>query len=61
MPQPHGFDPSTPPPLGQRRCPSCGLPMFLSTVEPSEHDDYEERTFECSTCCYAETVAVKFR
>jgi len=61
MRQPHRFDSSTAPPLGKRRCPSCGLPMFLSKIEPSEQDDHDERTFECSTCEYAETVAVKFR
>jgi hypothetical protein len=61
MPQPRSFDPLNSPPLGKRRCPKCGLPMFLSTVEPSEQDDQDERTFECAKCAYAETVIVQFR
>jgi hypothetical protein len=35
--------------------------MFLSKIEPSEQDDHDERTFECSTCAYTETVIVQFR
>jgi hypothetical protein len=35
--------------------------MLLSTIEPSDKDDCDERTFECWTCAYAETVTVKFR
>jgi hypothetical protein len=49
------------PPIGQRRCPSCGLPMLLSHIEPSDETDHDERTFECVLCAYAETTAVKFR
>ena len=60
MPQPHNFDPINPP-LGQRRCPKCGLPMFLSHIDPSDEAGYDERTFECTTCAYAETTTVKFR
>ena len=60
MPQPHRFDP-TDPPIGQRRCPTCGLPMFLLRIEPSDQVEHDVRTFECSTCAYAETVTVKFR
>jgi hypothetical protein len=39
----------------------CGLPLFLSHIEPSGKIDHDQRTFECSTCAYAETVTVKFR
>jgi hypothetical protein len=60
MPQPRKFF-SKKPPIGQRRCPSCGLPMFLSRIEPSDETGYDERTFECSLCAYAETTTVKFR
>jgi hypothetical protein len=60
MPQPHNFNP-TAPPIGKRRCPMCGLPMFLSLIEPSDEIDHDERTFECSTCAYAETITVDFR
>ena len=61
MPQPNRFDPSPLPPIVRRRCPNCGLQMFLSHIEPSDHFDYEERTYECSTCDREDTVRVKFR
>jgi ribosomal protein L37E len=60
MPQPHNFDPSQPP-VGQRRCPTCGFPMFLSRIDPADKVGHDQRTFECATCAYAETVTVKFR
>ena len=60
MPQPN-LDQSTLPPMAKRRCPLCGVQMFLARIEPSEDVDSEERTFECSTCAYGETVLVKFR
>ena len=59
MPQPHNFNPTEPPP--GKQCPLCGLPMFLSLIEPSDAIDHDERTFECSTCAYAETIATKIR
>lgn len=49
------------PPIGERRCPACGLPMLLSRIEPSEEPGHDERTFECSLCAYAETTTIKFR
>jgi len=49
------------PPIGRRPCPGCGLPMFLSFIEPTKNDGEEWRTFECMECAYAETVTVKFR
>jgi len=61
MQQPHNFDLTAPPPVGERRCPNCGLPMFLSRIEPSDQADHDQRTFECTTCAYAETVTIKFR
>ena len=45
----------------QRRCPLCGVPMFLSRIEPAHKVDHDQRTFECSACDYSETVTVKFR
>lgn len=60
MPQARKFAPMKPP-IGERRCPSCGLPMLLSRIEPSDEIDRDERTFECSRCAYAETTTVKFR
>jgi hypothetical protein len=56
----HTFDPTVPP-IAKRRCPMCGLPMFLACIEPSNQPDQDERTFECSKCEYAETVIVQFR
>jgi hypothetical protein len=60
MPQPRKFI-QMKPPIGQRRCPSCGLPMLLSHIEPSDDLSRDERTFECSLCAYAETTTVKIR
>jgi ribosomal protein S27AE len=61
MPQPKRFRPSNPPPAGKRRCPKCGLPMFLAKLEPAEKEGRDERTFECAQCAYGERVIVKFR
>jgi ribosomal protein L37E len=61
MPQPNHPEPSPLPPIARRRCPSCGLQLFLSHIGPTKHDGYEERTYECSMCAYGETVRVKFR
>jgi ribosomal protein S27AE len=60
MPQPNRFDPSQLPPIARRRCPKCGLPLFLAYIKPTDHDGFEERTYECSMCAYGETVTVKF-
>jgi hypothetical protein len=59
MPQTIIFDPKTP--VGQRRCPLCGVIMLLSQIDPTDQEGYDERTFECSECAYAETVTIKFR
>jgi hypothetical protein len=61
MPQVHRLNLFTKSPIGQWRCPKCGLPMFLACIEPAVEVDYERRTFECSTCSYGETIAVNFR
>jgi hypothetical protein len=37
------------------------LQLFLSRIEPTDRDNYEERTYECGMCAYGETVTVKFR
>jgi transposase-like protein len=58
MPQPNSFDPSSPPPIGQRRCPICGVPMFMARIEPT---DKYRRTFECLSCNYDETTIDEFR
>jgi hypothetical protein len=54
-------DPSPLPPIARRRCPSCGLHLFLSHVEPADRVGYEERIYECPICAYGEEVTVKFR
>jgi len=59
MPLPRRFIPKKPP-IGQRRCPACGLPMLLGCIEPTDRAGEDVRTFECSECAYAETVIVEF-
>ena len=61
MPQPNRFDPSTTPLIGERRCPVCGKPMFLSTIRPTDKAGQDERTYECSDCDYVEVAFVEFR
>jgi hypothetical protein len=60
MPIPRRVIPKTPP-IGQRRCPACGLPLFLVAVNPTEVAGEDERVFECTECAYAEMVIVQFR
>jgi ribosomal protein S27AE len=60
MPRPRSFGQKKAP-VGLRRCPKCGVPMFLACIEPTDQADHNQRTFECSTCAYAEVVAVKYR
>ena len=62
MPQPNHPYASPFPWIATHRCPNCGLRgWFLSYIEPTDNDDYENRTYECSLCEYVETVRVKFR
>ncbi len=64
MSQLYGFHLKAPP-IGQRRCPTCGLPMLLSQSHiqpPKDEDGYDERIFECPECAYAETdVVVQYK
>lgn len=60
MPHPENFNSSAAPPLGKHRCPICGKPMFLVTIEPTDKEGFEQRNYECSTCNYAETAVVTF-
>ena len=60
MPQPNWFNPANPPPLGKRRCPKCGVPMFMARIDPTDEEGEDRRTFECVGCIYAETTIVKF-
>lgn len=61
MAQPRGFGGRQKAPAGMRRCPKCGVPMFISLIEWTDQADHDQRTFECSTCAYAEVVAVMYR
>ena len=60
MPQSHVNDP---PNLGDLspRCIKCGLPMFLSRIEPADEADHDRRTFECTTCRRSQTVTVMYK
>jgi hypothetical protein len=58
MLQPYSFYPSERP-VQQKTC--CGLPMFLSRIEPDDQPDHDKRTFECTRCGCSDTVIVKFR
>lgn len=60
MPHLNNFNSSAAPPAGKRRCPICGEPMLLTTIEPAGRAGFDQRLFECPTCDYAETAAVTF-
>ena len=49
------------PPIGQRRCPACGQLMFLVSIGPSDQADYDQRTYECVECYFAETDTVRIQ
>jgi hypothetical protein len=58
MQQSHLNDPPKPGDLSPP-CAVCGMPMFLSRIEPADQADYDQRTFECLTCKRSQTVTVK--
>jgi hypothetical protein len=60
MPQALKFDRNNPP-IGEWRCPACGVPMLLARIEPADEVNHDQRTFECSLCGFAETTTVRFR
>ena len=60
MPQSHINDPPKPSDLS-RPCVLCGVPMFLSRIEPADKADHDRRTFECPTCQYSQTVTIKYK
>jgi len=37
----------------------CTKPMFLLAIDPADKPGYDQRSFECSGCDYAETVQFK--
>jgi hypothetical protein len=42
-------------------CVLCGMPMFLSHIEPAEAADHDRRIFECLACQNSQTVVVRYR
>ena len=60
MPQSHLNDPPKPGDLSPP-CDMCGVPMFLSHVEPADEADYDRRTFECTVCLRSKTITVKYK
>jgi hypothetical protein len=60
MKLPNNDNSSVAPPIGARRCPVCGLPIFLAKIEPSDKLGHDQHTFWCTECSYAETVIVQF-
>ena len=49
---------TTTPPIGQRRCPVCGRPMFLARIEPAGEVGEEIWTFECLEDPYVEMMVL---
>ena len=60
MPQYHVTDPPKPSDLSPP-CDMCGMPMFLSRIEPADEADHDRRTFECMACKRSQTVTVKYK
>ena len=61
MSQP-SFDKSMlPPHFEPHHCPSCGLPMELLRIEPTEDVDCEARIFQCAICFTDDTKKVNIR
>jgi hypothetical protein len=46
--------------MGRPLCPACGVPMWLTYIEP-HGEDHDKRTFECSVCKNTEIAVVKFK
>ena len=42
------------------RCRECGVPMWLSRIEPHKAD-HDKRTFECKACGASVTEVVKYK
>ena len=47
MKLPNNDNSSVAPPIGARRCPVCGLPIFLAKIEPSDKLGHDQHTFWC--------------
>ena len=42
------------------RCKECGVPMWLTRLEPGK-PDHDKRTFECKACVASVTEIVKYK
>jgi hypothetical protein len=60
VPHSHLNDPMKPSDLSPP-CEMCGIPMFLSRIEPADEADCDRRTFECTACRHSKTVTVKYK
>jgi hypothetical protein len=60
MPQSHIHDPPKPGDLSPP-CDMCGMPMFLSHVEPAEKADHDRRAFECLACQHSKIEIIKYK
>jgi len=47
--------------IGHPSCPTCGATMWLSSIEPTEDEDWDLRTFECPRCMKVQQHEVKFK
>jgi hypothetical protein len=47
--------------IGNPTCPHCGTTMRLSSIEPTDDEDWDLRTFECPRCQGVQQFEVKFR
>jgi len=56
----HQSTPSEPVIMGRPLCRTCGVPMWLTRIEPHS-ENHDQRTFECSICRNFETTVVKFK
>ena len=51
---------SDPPNVEHPRCTQCGVPMWLTRLEPGK-PDHDKRTFECKACVASVTEIVKYK
>ena len=49
-----------PPNVEHPRCSQCGVPMWLTRLEPDK-PDHDKRTFECKACGASVTEIVKYK
>jgi DNA-directed RNA polymerase subunit RPC12/RpoP len=42
------------------KCAKCGVPMWLTRIEPSDEEGKDRRTFECQACGHNRIEIVQF-